>query len=384
MNREVQTRFFTINRTSEILNRKYNIMTHRERYIKCLTGQEVDRPPYWLLWSPWATTRERWLREGMRDVENHRDLFDTDPRPAVVPVKYGPWPNLERVIEDDGEFIVHHDSWGVKRRDFKHGESMSEFLEFPVKNRADWEEFRDRYLDPDNPGRFPDGWIETCREFDREGVPVHIGYFPDVGLFGCLRWLLGDEDMLVGFYTMPDLIRDILEHLTNLWLTLFERVTAKAHVDILHMFEDLCGRQGSLISPAMWEDFFAPHYRRLRMFADCHDIPLFSVDTDGNPYQLIGPMTDAGANYMWPFEVAAGCDVNEVRRRFPGLAMMGGFDKRVLAVDREAIDRELERIRPVVEGGRYIPETDHSIPHDVSWDNYRYFADGLRKLVGKE
>ncbi len=359
-------------------------MTHRERYVRCLTGQPVDRVPYWLLWSPWKTTRARWIREGMPDVENHRDLFDTDPRPAVVPVRYGPWPPLQRVIHEDGEFIVHYDSWGVKRRDFRHGESMSEFLEFPVKSREDWEFFRDRYLDPGNPGRFPDGWKEQCARFDDEGVPVHIGYYPDVGLFGCLRWLLGDEDMLVGFYTMPDLIRDILAHLTDHWLFLFERVVREVHVDIVHMFEDLCGRQGPLISPAMWMEFFAPHYRRIREFVDRHGIPLFSVDTDGNPYKLIGLMMDAGVNYMWPFEVAAGCDVNEVRRMYPDLALMGGFDKRALAIGREAIDRELERIRPVVTGGRYIPETDHSIPDDVSWDNYRYFADGLRKLAGKE
>ena len=358
-------------------------MTHRERYVNCLTGQPVDRPPYWLLWSPWNTTRERWIREGMPDVENHRELFDTEPRPAVVPVIYGPCPSPARLISEDAEFRIHYDSWGVKRRDFKHGESMSEFIEFPVKMRSDWIIFRDRYLDPGTTDRFPPDWKERCAEFDSAGNPVHIGYFPDVGLFGCLRLILGDEDMLVAFYTMPDLIRDILDHLTTLWLTLFERVVREVHVDIVHMFEDLCGRQGPLISPAMWQEFFAPHYRRLKAFAVDHNIPVFSVDTDGNPYLLIRPMMETGMNYMWPFEVAAGCDVNEVRRIHPGLALMGGIDKRALAIGREAIDRELERIRPVVEDGRYIPETDHSIPDDVSWDNYRYFADGLRKLVGK-
>jgi len=316
-------------------------------------------------------------------VENHRDLFDTDPRPVVVPVNYGPCPSLERILEKDDKFVVYFDKWGVKRRDFMHGESMSEFLEFPVRNRDDWEEYRDRYLDPENPDRFPPGWEESCAGFAEKGLPVHIGYYPDVGLFGCLRWILGDEDMLVGFYTMPDLIRDILDHLTGLWLTLFGRVVARARVDIVHMFEDLCGRQGPLISPEMWLDFFAPHYRRLKAFADRHNIPLFSVDTDGNPGKLIEPMMSTGVNYMWPFEVAAGCDVNEVRRLHQGLSLMGGIDKRVLAEDHAAIDRELDRVRPVVEDGRYIPETDHSIPDNVSWDNYRYFADRLRSLVGK-
>ena len=119
-------------------------MTHRERYIRCLTGRDADRPPYWLLWSPWKSTRRRWLREGMPDVENHRDLFDTDPRPAVVPVHYGPFPSPYRIVGEDAESIVYYDSWGVKRREFKRSESMPQFLEFPVRTRGEWEEFRDR------------------------------------------------------------------------------------------------------------------------------------------------------------------------------------------------------------------------------------------------
>jgi len=43
-----------------------------------------------------------------------------------------------------------------------------------------------------------------------------------------------------------------------------------------------------------------------------------------------------------------------------------GIDKRALAESSEAINWELERKRPVVEKDRYIPETDHSIPDNVS------------------
>jgi uroporphyrinogen decarboxylase len=80
--------------------------------------------------------------------------------------------------------------------------------------------------------------------------------------------------------------------------------------------------------------------------------------------------------------VAAGCDVRDVRNRYPELGMMGGIDKRALAIGPEAIDQELERIRPVMAGGRYIPDLDHLIPDDVSWENYRYYAEQLGRCVG--
>ena len=82
-------------------------------------------------------------------------------------------------------------------------------------------------------------------------------------------------------------------------------------------------------------------------------------------------------------EVAAGCDVNAWQKKYPTLGMMGGIDKRALARGPAAIDRELHRIQPAVAAGRYIPELDHLIPDDVSWDHYSYYATALRHLVGK-
>ena len=71
------------------------------------------------------------------------------------------------------------------------------------------------------------------------------------------------------------------------------------------------------------------------------------------------------------------------QRKYPALGMMGGIDKRALAAGPAAIDRELARIRPAVERGRYIPTLDHLIPDDVSWDNYSYYAQALKQLVGR-
>jgi uroporphyrinogen decarboxylase len=86
-------------------------------------------------------------------------------------------------------------------------------------------------------------------------------------------------------------------------------------------------------------------------------------------------------NYLWPFEVAAGCDVNVFRSRYPTLGMMGGIDKRALAAGPDAIDAELDRIWPAVEAGRYIPELDHGIPDDVSWTNYLHYAKQMKKRI---
>jgi len=362
-------------------------MTDRERFIACILGEPLDRPPHWVFWGPWKTTWQRWRREGMpeawegfSDVQAH---FGSDAFPRVLPVNFGPCPQRpRRVLEESDQFVVYTDGWGIKRRDFKDHESMSEFIEFPVKDRAGWERYRDEWLDPDDPRRLAGPWRERAAEWARRGWPVQLGYYPDVGIFGGLRWLLGDEECLLAFYTMPELVHEIMDHLAGLCVTLIDKVAAEVRVDVFHIWEDMCGRQGPLISPQHWSEFMGPCYRRIKQAAERRGIPIISVDTDGNPDRIVPPMMGAGVNFLYPMEVAAGCDVNAMRRKYPALGMMGGIDKRALAAGPEAIDAELRRVRPAVEAGRYIPDLDHLVPDDVSWADYCHYRRGLKELLG--
>ena len=212
-------------------------------------------------------------------IKQREDLwafFDSDllPIQAVVPVNCGPCPKIEEVIiAEDEESMVYTDSWGIKRRDFKHRESMSEFLEFPVKNRQDWEEFKEERLNPDHPDRLGGNWREQCAAWAEQGYPLQLGWYPDAGIFGPYRWLLGDEEGLIAFYTMPDLVHEIMDHITSLYLTVFETVVQEVRVDVIHLWEDMCYRNGPLFSPKHWEEFVGSNYRRIKAFADQHMSP---------------------------------------------------------------------------------------------------------------
>jgi hypothetical protein len=358
-------------------------MNDRERYIATVLGEPVDRPPFLLSWGPWDSTRKRWLAEGQpTEVIDHRQPFGPDQPPLALPINTGPWPQLSSgILEQDEDYYVALDSWGIRRRYYKHGESMSDFLEFPVKNWADWEDYRDRYLDPDDPARLAGDWRARGQEWMAKGYPIQLGYYPDAGVFGPYRWLVGDEEGLAQLCTQPRLAHAIMDHITSLYLTVWEKVVQEVRVDVIHLWEDMCYRSGPLISPRMWQEFLGPQYRRIQAFAYAHNIPVISVDTDGNPDQITPSMLAAGVNLLFPLEVAAGCDINAWQRKYPKLAFAGGIDKRTLAQGPEAISTELARIRPAIRRGRYIPELDHLVPDDVSWENYCYFALSLRGLI---
>jgi hypothetical protein len=165
-----------------------------------------------------------------------------------------------------------------------------------------------------------------------------------------------------------------------LWLALWERVAAEVRIDHIHIWEDMSGRQGSLISPAMVAEFMMPCYDRIAAFARAHGVRLISVDTDGDCRELVPLMMRHGVNWVFPFEVQAGNDVRAYRRRYPALGIMSGLDKRALARDRAAIDREVAVAAEMVRYGRYLPGFDHLIPPDVPWENFRYAAEQLKAV----
>jgi len=357
-------------------------MTNRERFLNAATGKPVDRG---VLWQDkfWDDTLKRWLREGMPDgFDFGCDFIETDAHDCL-PVSYGYHPGFVYTVhgEAGGRQLVT-DTYGVKKYVMKNNPGLQQFIEYPVKCRKDWEVLKHR-LDADAPGRFAEGWAETAKAAaDSERVPVTLGGGHLCGFFSFLRETMGDGCYYF-FFDDEDLIRDMLNFQKNRICAFIKKTTASVKVDRLFIWEDMCYKNGPLISPEMFRTFLFDHYREVADTARSRGIEVIDLDSDGNINELLPLWTEAGVNMLHPLEVQAGMDVAEIRRRFGyGFAMRGGVDKRMLALGKKEIDKELERIRPVYEEGRYIPCADHSVPPDVSYYNYLYYQDGLKKLLG--
>jgi uroporphyrinogen decarboxylase len=191
---------------------------------------------------------------------------------------------------------------------------------------------------------------------------------------------MGVEPLLTGFYDNPDLIHAIMNHCTSLWISIWERVAAEVQIDHIHIWEDMSGKQGSLISPSMVREFMMPCYDRIVAFAEHAGVRLVSVDTDGDCSELVPIFMEHGVNVFFPFEVQAGNDIREYRSLYPGLGIIGGLDKRALALGKSEIDAEVGKAREMVAVGRYVPAFDHHIPPDVPWSNYEYAVNQLKKV----
>ncbi|MGI6570712.1 MAG: uroporphyrinogen decarboxylase family protein, partial [Caldicoprobacterales bacterium] len=277
-------------------------MDNRTRIINTVLCREVDRLPFFFYFGPWSETIERWKTEGM-EGENWHKYFDFDPGILSINVNLGYSPNFEyKKIEDKGDSIIIQDQLGIIQQILKEGASIPNYISYPVKERKDWERLKHDRLDPNDPNRFPVNWNSYVKLYNEGNHAVQIGAYP-YGLFGTVRDMMGVERLLISFYDEPDLIHDIMDYLTDFWITIYEKICHDVKVDAIHMWEDMSGKNGSLISPTMVKEFMVPNYKKIKAFADTHHIPIFSLDTDGDCSELIPLFLESGINLIFPFEV---------------------------------------------------------------------------------
>jgi uroporphyrinogen decarboxylase len=356
-------------------------MKHSERIVRTLLCEKTDRAPFsaWLGFAPWGQTAERWKQEG--GAADIWGFFGFEPFFAGVPLEYGAFPHFpSQEVSRDDAFVVTTDSRGLTMRNRLDGMSMPEWIGHPVKSRSDWDRYKAERLQPrleERASRLA-ALVESMRGAD---VAIQVGSFP-WGMYGTIRDLLGAEESLLSFYDDPDMVHDMMDTLTTLWLGLYEQVAAQIHIHHIHIWEDMSGKQGSLISPALMEEFMMPCYDRIAAFAVRHGVEIVSVDSDGKVDEVVAVVARHGVNAFMPFEVQAGSDAEEFGRNYPKLGLMGGLDKRALAAGKREMHGELDRAERLLARGGWIPGFDHLIPPDVPWANYRYFVEHLKRIIG--
>jgi uroporphyrinogen decarboxylase len=96
---------------------------------------------------------------------------------------------------------------------------------------------------------------------------------------------------------------------------------------------------------------------------------------------LIPHFLDAGFCALNPLEAKAGLDVRRLKAEYGDrLVLYGNIDVRALSGTRSEIEREIrDKVTAAKEGGGYIYHSDHSVPNSVSFENYAYAIDLVRR-----
>ena len=358
-------------------------MTDRERFLETMRFGTPDRIPYWEF-GVFGHTLERWRKEGLPANASLDDYFGFDKRERIA-VNFQMWPEFEQsVLAETDEFQIVIEQFGIKQRRWKDGRiGMPEFLEHPIKTRAEFQKMKRRY-DPDSPQRYPQPWDASVKRCNERDYPLYAQAFRHIGFFGPIRNWMGLEALLFAFYDEPLWVHEMMEFVGDFLVAMAERIGPHISLDYLVFFEDIGFKGSTLISPQIFRTFMMQHYRRGADAFRKYGTEVFFADSDGWNDNLIPLWMECGVNGFSPMEVAAGGKGPVALRQEYGrdLLLYGGMDKRVLAQDKKAVEKEvLGKLPYMVEKGGYIPTIDHSIPHDASFVNYVYYRQLIRDVA---
>ena len=351
--------------------------TYRELFHEIMFYGEFDRMPV-IHWTAWPETMERWYGEGLpRDADVH-EFFGAVPQWGWITTNLDLFPALEEeTLEETAEYRIFRDTSGVILKDWKNKSCIPNYIDFTLKEAKDWDDFK-RRLQPD-PARIPDNLDQRIAEVEASGQPIAIH---TASMMGWIRNWMGVVNMSYLMYDAPDVYADMVNTLADLTCWSLDQVLPKVQVDMGFGWEDICGKSGPLVSPAIFAKCVAPGYRKIRNKLEEYGVHLYGIDTDGDVTQLVGHWLDAGVNLQFPIEVGVWKgDARKFRKQYgQELRIVGNFDKLTLEKSRGAVQAEFQRLLPLMRKGGFIMMPDHLITPGVALDDYRWYLDQVREM----
>lgn len=374
-------------------------LTQRERFWQWANYEDKKDIP---AWGDWVGPYEFWLDQGMppmpaeykdhggaaqymMDLWNFEGIYSAFWGSSRVPVNIGLCPGYTpEILEETDTHVIKRMGDGTVCKEMRDPNSTliaQEYLSYPLRGPENWEEFRDTQLDPSHPGRYPDE--ETWKELkaawkDRDYIlTIDGGSF-----YGNVRNWMGVENISYAFYDEPEWMHEVMDYLADLYIQVLGRALKEVDVDIALFWEDMCYKNGPLISPEMFREFLLKPYQKVTRFLEENGVKLSFVDCDGNIDALVPLWLEGGVRGFYPLERASGMDPLPLLEKYEKdkILLWGNVDKRELKKSKEAIDRELERLKPAVEKGGFIPLVDHGVPEDIPYENFCYYTQKRKEL----
>ncbi len=382
-------------------------MNNRERVDAILHYKPYDKMPV-VHFGFWPETVMKWHEEGHLTREEGESLYEGT---LSINQKLGfdfnwfstffyhgsIWPDFDREVLEtmpDGSKKVMN-SYGVVELEKPGTNSIPMEISHTLTDRASWEEhylprlqFSEEHIltsgvmNPDDGTYklFNEGGLEVLKD---ESRGQHYGLYCG-SLLGDIRNWLGVVDLSYMQVDDEELLEEIVQTVGDLAYQNTEYILKTgAKFDFAHFWEDVCFKNGPLISPSFFDELIGPHYKRITGLVNQYGIDIVSVDCDGWIDSLIPTWLENGVNTMFPIEVGTwDASITPWREKYgKELRGVGGMNKTVFSKDFAAIDHEIERLKPLVDQGGYIPCPDHRIAPDAEWDNVRYYCDRMREMT---
>ncbi len=360
-------------------------MTDRERFNRQMHYQPVDRC-FNMEFGYWSENFQQWPIFVENGITNNgqADAFFNFDRHASAGGRWWMHPPFEQeVIEETATHKVIRNSEGLIAEMPRDGHStIPHFIKSSIEGPDDWKRVKAERFRLDDPARVVDvAAVRANHPPDRDyPLGVNCG-----SMIGKVRDMLTFEGLCYACHDHPAMVEDMIETCCQLVEQSLDQLLGEIDFDYASGWEDICFKQGPIVSVPFYRDVIVPRYKRVRAKLDAHGIDIWYTDCDGDVRPIIPLLLDGGINTMFPFEVNGSGHPGEMLDEYgKDLRIMGGVDKMVLARSRDDIRKYLESLVPYVERGGFIPFCDHRCPPDVPQENYLFYLDLKEEMFGMD
>ena len=358
-------------------------MTDRERFNRQMHYRAVDRC-FNMEFGYWDENFREWPLFYENNIHNNweADIFFNFDRIEGIGGRVWLHPSFpNEVIEETGTTRILMNGDGLLAEVPRDGhDTIPHFMKASVVTPDDWKRCKEERFRLDDPARIVD--IEELKKRHPADRAYPLGV--NCGsMIGKIRDMLTFEGLAYACFDYPEMVEDMVETSCQMVEHFLDQVLPHFDFDYASGWEDICFKNGPIVSVPFFRDVVMPRYKRIDKKLKAYGIDLWYTDCDGDVRPILPYLLEGGINCLFPFE-ANGCShPGELLDQYDGqLRIMGGVDKIQLGNGPKAIKAYLETLVPYVERGGYIPFCDHRCPPNVKPEDYLYYLDLKEKMFG--
>lgn len=248
-------------------------------------------------------------------------------------------------------------------------------VDFDGKSRVDDSPYFMR-VDPDR------SWEESISSINERDGRNKYTFMNSYGPFEAAWRHRGFTELLMDSATDESFLEEMFEYHTDLIIgTLKKALSMGLQIDGYFLVEDLGHTGGLLISPEVYKRTLHKQHRKLGDFLHSNGLDFF-MHSCGKVKELYPLFIEEGLDVIQAIESKADQNVAALSEEYgKDLVFMGNIDVSALSGNKSDIKDEINRkIIPAINNGGYIYHSDHSIPPEVSFENYVYLMDQIRNI----
>lgn len=149
------------------------------------------------------------------------------------------------------------------------------------------------------------------------------------GIFEMTHHLMSMEDALMALYEEPEAMQELIDYIVEYELAYAKEAIDHIHPDALFHHDDWGSQISTLISPAMFEEFFLPAYKKVYGFWKQNGVQLLVHHSDSYAATLVPFMIEMGID-IWQGAMTTN-NIPELIKKYGGkISFMGDVDSGVV------------------------------------------------------